>query len=261
MLIFAADTARDRGAGAIKQWALRRLDDAAVRSSDLVVVDTEEHLAMLPAGSEGLVVPVGAGREWLAPEPAPRSGPLKVVFFGLYAPLQGAPIIGEAIPLLDERVSVTMVGTGQDLARTKELAAKATNVDVQWLDWVDPEQLTTLVQESDVCLGVFSADGKGTRVVPNKVYQGAAAGCAIVTSDTPPQRRALGDAAILIKPGDPAALAETLLALADDPARLQEMRLAAWRLARDEFLPEAVSVPLKRWLDERNAQSPGQRIA
>jgi glycosyltransferase involved in cell wall biosynthesis len=250
MLIFAADTARDRGAGAVRQWALSRLDDAAVRASDLVLVDTEEHLVMLPPRAEGLVVPVGAAREWLGPQPEPRSGPLKVVFFGLYAPLQGAPIIGEAIPLLDERVTVTMVGTGQDLARTKQSAAGAANVVVRWLDWVDPQHLTTLVRNSDVCLGIFSADGKGTRVVPNKVYQGAAAGCAIVTSDTPPQRRALGDAAILIKPGDPAALAETLLALADDPQRLQEMRLAAWQLAKDQFIPEAVSVPLKRWLDE-----------
>jgi glycosyltransferase involved in cell wall biosynthesis len=44
------------------------------------------------------------------------------------------------------------------------------------------------------------------------VFQGAAAGCAIVTSDIPPQRRALGDAALLVPPGDPAALAAALIA-------------------------------------------------
>ena len=147
-----------------------------------------------------------------------------------------------------------MVGTGQDFEQTKQLAAEASNVDVQWVDWLDTEQLTTLVQENDVCLGIFSADGKGTRVVPNKVYQGAAAGCTIVTSDTPPQRRLLGETAVLIKPGDPAALAEALLALADDPQRLHDMRLAAWRLAQDQFVPEAVAVPLKGWLDERSVQ-------
>ena len=253
MLIFGADTARDRGAGAVKQWMLSRLDEAAVRSSNLALVDTDEHLAMLPAGAEGLVVPVGASREWLAPRPEPRSGPLKVVFFGLYTPLQGAPIIGQAIQLLDDRVQVTMVGTGQDFDRTKQFADRGSGVDVRWVDWLDPQQLTALVQESDVCLGIFSGDGKGTRVVPNKVYQGAAAGCAVVTSDTVPQRRVLGQAAVFVRPGDPKALAEALLALADDPQRLQDMRLAAWQLAKEQFTPEAVSVPLKRWLDERSA--------
>ena len=53
-------------------------------------------------------------------------------------------------------------------------------------------------------------------MVPNKVFQGAAAGCAVVTSDTAPQRRVLGDAAVLVPPGDPAALAEALRSLAAD---------------------------------------------
>ena len=47
-----------------------------------------------------------------------------------------------------------------------------------------------LVAEHDVCLGIFGTGPKALRVVPNKVFQGAAAGCAVVTSDTAPQRRA-----------------------------------------------------------------------
>lgn len=248
MLIFASDTARDRGAGGLKQRLLRRLDAAAIRASDLVVVDTEEHLAMLPASAEGLVVPVGAPPAWVAPPPVPRSGPLRVVFFGLYTPLQGAPVIGQALALLDEQVQVTMIGSGQDLAVTRQLAGAA---DVRWLDWVDAASLPALVRDHDVCLGIFSATGKGTRVVPNKVFQGAAAGCAIVTSDTPPQRRALGSSAVLVPPGDASALAAALLALAQDRAALLVHRQAAWSLARSAFVPEAVAAPLHDWLDRK----------
>ena len=43
---------------------------------------------------------------------------------------------------------------------------------------------------------------KALDVVPTKVYQGAAAGCVVVTSDTHPQRAALGEAAVLVPPGD-----------------------------------------------------------
>ena len=245
LLVFAADTARDRGAGGVKQALLRRLDAAAIGASDLVVVDTEEHRLALPAHrlDDGLVVPVGAPASWTAPRPAPRGGPLRVVFFGLFTPLQGAPVIGAALALLaGSGIEVTMVGSGQDLDRTRGLAAGMTAVT--WLDWVPPSDLPVLVTGHDVCLGIFSARGKGTRVVPNKVFQGAAAGCAVVTSDTPPQRRLLGDAAVLVPPGDPAALAASLRALADDRDRLLALRLAAWELAGRAFSPAAVVEPL-----------------
>lgn len=244
MLVFAADTARDRGAGGLKQRLLRTLDAWAVGASDVVVVDTEEHRQALPADrlADGVVVPVGAPLAWAAPRPEPRPGPLRVVFFGLYTPLQGAPVLGEALSLLGPGIEVTMIGSGQDLARTRALAGEAASVT--WRDWVAPAELPALVAAHDVCLGIFAAEGKGTRVVPNKVFQGAAAGCAVVTSDTPPQRRVLGDAALLVPPGDPAALAAALDRLAADPDRLLALRRAAWDLAGDAFVPSAVVTPL-----------------
>ena len=154
------------------------------------------------------------------------------MFFGLFTPLQGAPVIGAALAALagDEHpVEVTMIGAGQDLDETRSLAAG--NHRVHWLDWVDAADLPALVAAHDVCLGIFGTGPKALRVVPNKVFQGAAAGCAVVTSDTAPQRRVLGDAAVLVPAGDPAALAEALRALAADRSRLAAAR-AGCRRAR-----------------------------
>jgi glycosyltransferase involved in cell wall biosynthesis len=80
--------------------------------------------------------------------------------------------------------------------------------------------------------------------VPNKVFQGAAAGCAIITTDTPPQRRVLGDAAVLVPPGDPGALAAAMADLARDRDRLRELRTAARELAEKHFAPVQVVAPL-----------------
>jgi glycosyltransferase involved in cell wall biosynthesis len=174
-------------------------------------------------------------------------GPLWVVFYGLYTPLQGTPVIGSALgQIAGAPIEVTMIGGGQDEAATR--AAAAASHAVRWLDWVPAADLPALVASHDVCLGIFGTGDKAQRVVPNKVFQGAAAGCAIVTSDTPPQRRALGDAAVLVPPGNAEALAAALLRLADDRAELARLRGQAHELAVKQFAPEQIVAPLAREL-------------
>ncbi|RKS71451.1 glycosyltransferase involved in cell wall biosynthesis [Motilibacter peucedani] len=249
-LVGASDTALDRGeAGGLKQRLLRRLDHAALSSADVVVLDTDEHLDALPDGhrERGVVVAVGAPDPWFVQPASREDGPLRVVFFGLFTPLQGATVVGEALALLGaDDVVATMVGSGQDLAAAR--AAAGDLPQVTWLDWVESDRLPALVADHDVCLGIFGRGPKALRVVPNKVFQGAAAGCAVVTSDTPPQRRALGPAATLVPPGDPAALAGALRALAEDRTLLAARRRAARELAERAFRPEQVVAPLVRLL-------------
>lgn len=248
-LASARDTAWDRGAhGPRLVAALDRLDARAVAAADVPFVDTASHRQLLPAGARDRaeIVAVGAPVEWFR-EPRAREGTsLRVVFFGLYTPLQGTPVIGEALDLLAERdlpVRITMVGHGQEHDLVRRLAA--TNPRVRWLDWVDSARLPDLVAGHDVCLGIFGAGPKALRVVPNKVFQGAAAGCAVVTSDTIPQRAALGDAGIFVPPGDPRALADVLARLAVSPKQVLDARQAAHRRAVEAFTPSYVVAPLR----------------
>lgn len=243
-LVGAGDTARDRKLDAgFRATLMRWIDAAALNRANIIVVDTDEHLAALPRHRDrAIVVPVGAPHAWFVPAaPATDNGPLKVVFFGLYTPLQGAPVIGAALAGLDDEIDVTMIGHGQDEAATKTAAKNAT---VTWLDWVPSADLPAIVAGHDVCLGIFGTGQKALRVVPNKVFQGAAAGCAIVTSDTPPQRQALGDAALFVPPGDPTALAQTLTRLAADRSALEKLKTAARQRATERFAPEHVVAPL-----------------
>lgn len=263
-LVGASDTARDRRLnGGLRQVLLRMIDAGALRAADIIVVDTEEHLAALPERHQAraVVVAVGAPAAWHAAgdaakpgtagdgeRPAADGGPLRVVFYGLYTPLQGAPVIGAALGALAVApVEITMIGRGQDEAQTREAAAA--NDAVRWLDWVPAAELPAVVAAHDVCLGIFGTSEKAQRVVPNKVFQGAAAGCAIVTSDTTPQRRVLGDAAILVPPGDADALAAALLRLAADQSARDEMRRKARALAERRFIPAQVVAPLVEHLD------------
>ncbi len=270
-LIGASDTARDRQlSGRFRQVLLRAIDSGALRAATVVVVDTEEHRDVLAHGDRerAVVVPVGAPDAWFAARPAETApaadgaagdspqveSPLRVVFFGLYTPLQGTPVIGAALAALaGTRVEVTMIGQGQDEAETRRAAAA--NPAVRWIDWVPGAELPAVVADHDVCLGIFGAGPKALRVVPNKVFQGAAAGCAVVTSDTAPQRREFDDAALLVPPGDAEALAEALLLLDQDRTELSRYKAAARRAAQDRFSPAQVVRPLVEHLGLGGDQS------
>jgi len=244
-LVSASGTATDRRLdGGPRQRLLKLIDTAALRAADVVVVDTEEHREALPARyrPKAVVVAVGAPAPWHAAgrqATDPGSRPLRVVFYGLFTPLQGTPVIGEALGrIAGAPVEVTMIGRGQDAAAARQAAAA--NHGVRWIDWVPAAELPVVVAGHDVCLGIFGTGDKALRVVPNKVYQGAAAGCAIVTSDTAPQRRVLGEAAILVPAGDADALARALLRLAGDRDLLLKLRHAARQVAAESFTPEQV---------------------
>jgi glycosyltransferase involved in cell wall biosynthesis len=258
-LIGAGDTARDRklSGGGLKAKLLTAIDGGALKSADVIVVDTDEHLANLPEEhrGRGVVVPVGAPEDWFAAAPADDAAdsasegrPLRVAFFGLYTPLQGAPVIGEALSkLAGAPIEATMIGHGQEFDATRKAAEGG--CPTTWIEWVDSAELPALVADHDVCLGIFGTGPKALRVVPNKVFQGAAAGCAIITSDTAPQRRALGDGAVYVPPGDATALADALSRLAGDRAELAAARKRAHDAVLERFGCSAVVEPLVRRLD------------
>jgi glycosyltransferase involved in cell wall biosynthesis len=249
-MISAGDTARDRGeSGGLKLKLLTWIDNAALKKASIVLVDTEEHRLRLPPNyqQKAIVVPVGAPNDWFkyAYTKVTKDQPLQVIFFGNYIPLQGAPVIGEALAKLRLPVTVTMVGSGQEREAAQQAAETAEgSVAIHWLDWVEPDKLPKLVASHDVCLGIFGVGPKALRVVPNKIYQGAAVGRALITSDTPPQRRALKEAALFVPPGDTQALADAITHLADKPEAVSKLKTAALARAQKHFTPSAVVEPL-----------------
>jgi len=176
-----------------------------------------------------------ATASWFEARPARDTELVHVAFFGQFTPIQGAPVVGTAIAALsgDPRFVFTVIGTGPDLLTTRQAAEP--NAWVTWREWVAGHELPGLIAAHDVCLGIFGTSRRALSVVPTEVYQAAAAGCAVVTSDTAPQRAAFGDAAVLIPAGDPVALTAALRRLADDPDELTRLRKAARERASERF--------------------------
>lgn len=242
-LVSASGTVADRGLASrrsLRGRVMVGIDRLALASADVVVVDTAARVApLVEDGHDVVVCPVGASDAWFAARPASTDRgddePLRAIFFGLFTPLQGATTIARAAALLagDDRVEITLVGRGQDWDEARRIAPD--HPAVRWIEWLEPADLIDLVASQDVCLGIFGTTPKALEVVPTKVYQGAAAGCAIVTSDTASQRDLLGDDAAYVPPGDAEALAGVLRELSVDRRRLRSLRERMGERATREF--------------------------
>ncbi len=237
-----AETLEDRGMSAPVVLAGRWLDRRAERAVDLVVVDTDEARALVGEGAVA-TVPVGCGRNWFdAGErrvEADPDGPLRVIFYGLFTPLQGIPTIVEAAHrTASTSIEWTIVGSGQERDIADRLEG---HPHIRLLDWCDPADLPALLASHDVCLGVFGGGPKAIRVVPNKVVQGLATGCAVVTSASPPQRRLLEGNALLVPVDDAEALTAAIERLAADRELAAELGRRGRAVADAELSPAAVA--------------------
>jgi glycosyltransferase involved in cell wall biosynthesis len=193
---------------------LRGIDRRAFTGADLVVADTEAQRRYF-AHSFDLrpdrvqVCLVGAEERLFRQGWQPPAA-FEALFVGKLIPLHGLETILEAARLLP-RIPFRLVGSGQ-----LEGLLDARPANVEWIPWVDYDKLPAVISAAGCVLGVFGTSPKAARVIPNKVYQALACGTPVVTADTHAARELLTHErdALLVAPGDPAALAAAIARLA-----------------------------------------------
>jgi len=246
--------------GSARARALARLDRAGFRRADLVLADTAAHaayLAALAAAEVRLAVwHFGVEPEFLA-APAIVPAPRRVLFTGRHLPLHGVDTIVEAAVRLGDRAEVVCIGEGPERLRAETLAARR-GARITWRDEVPLAALPGELAAAAVVLGVFGAGRKAAMVVPNKVYQAAAAGRPLVTRDGPALREVLepGVHCLAVPPADPAALAAAVARLLDAPAEAARLGAAARAHVAARFGPETCAARLGAVLAERLGVAP-----
>jgi glycosyltransferase involved in cell wall biosynthesis len=88
--------------------------------------------------------------------------------------------------------------------------------------------------------------------LPNSALEAAAAGCCVVASAIGglPEILSDGRSGVLVRPGDPAALAGALAALAGDPRRREQLGRAAAHDVRERFAPARLLERVQALYDE-----------
>jgi glycosyltransferase involved in cell wall biosynthesis len=241
--------------GGARARVVTALDRATFRAADLVLADTAAHatyLRELGAPAERVAVwHLGVEPEFLPSRPAAPVA-RRVLFYGRYLPLHGIDTIVAAAAQLGTRADVVLVGGGPERTRV-EAAARAARAPITWRDEVPLAALPAELAAASVVLGVFGTGQKAAMVVPNKVWQAAAAGRPLVTRDGDALREVLdpGQHCLACPPGDPAALAAAVARLLDDPALAARLGRAARAHVLERFGPAPQASRLAELLQER----------
>lgn len=249
------------------RWNLM-IDRRALRLSNLVLCDTWAHGALferLGAPRERLRrVLVGAEDAFFGVPPPPETSPVRVVYVGGFLPLHGVPAVLEAVAILERDASrlpdfrVQLVGKGIEFERSRALAERLGLERVDFAGVVDYSDSPRVLSDAQVVLGAFGASDKAGRVIPHKVYQGLAAGRAVLTGDGPGVREVFepGVHLMTVVRDQPQGIAAGLATLLRDPARRDRLALRGRERALEVATTQHVGESLREALSGGGERMP-----
>lgn len=239
---------------------MHMLDRKTFASCDIILSDTNEHAKYYSSEfgvplSKFETIYIGTDDSVFYPRPRKTHESFEVGFWGAYVPLQGVETIVEAASRLKDRndIAFRMNGRGQMFPKAKTLADEKGLRNMQFVqEWVSYEELPAVINEFDVCLGIFGSGSKSMNVIPNKVYEGLAMAKPVITADTPAARELLMDRknCLLVPPDDADALGDAILKLKEDSGLRESIASGGYELFKSSLAPAATGRRLASVLTE-----------
>ncbi len=148
-----------------------------------------------------------------------------VLYAGTHGISQGLPdLVGAAGALQESAVRFAFVGEGADKPRLQLKVAELAIGNVSVLPGVPHDQVPSLLGAADICLVPLRDVPLFSTFIPSKMFECLAAGRPVVGAVAGESAQILREAgAIVVPPGDTAALADAIRDLAADPARRAAM--------------------------------------
>ncbi len=221
-------------------WLLERLELAAYAAADTVVVVSIGFRANLigrgvPAGKVHTIRngvnpaefdPDAAADPELRAALGAGPGDCLVLYAGTHGISQGLTAVADAAGRLggDPAIRFAFVGEGADKPRLEQRVAEGGLGHVTLRPGVPHEHVPALLAAADICLVPLRDVPLFSSFIPSKMFECLAAGKPVVGALAGEAAQILREAGgSVVPPGDSAALAEAVRALAADPARRAEM--------------------------------------
>jgi glycosyltransferase involved in cell wall biosynthesis len=183
------------------------------------------------------VVRNGPPASWLRLPMSHRPGPLafvRIAYLGAVADQDGVDGLARVLAHLRDRTpsigaNLTIIGDGDGRhAVEAELERWGVTGCVTFTGWVAAETVPTLIRDADICVEPAPDSALNRQSTMIKLAEYLALGKPVVAYDLLENRRTVGEAAILVPPGDAEAFAEQIAFLAADPV----VRVSLARRAR-----------------------------
>ncbi len=242
--------------GRLVSGIVHRIEKMILKSSDMVITDTELHRELFindfgVAPEKIRAIPVGAyeKRDDAVASPYNNSG-LNVLFYGSFLPLHGMDVILDAAQvLIGQPVHFTLIG---GKGRTLDLlmnGIKERRLDnITHVKWVEQHLLfSQYIANADVCLGgPFGATRQAKRVITGKTFQSLCmARTTVVGKIDEDAGFADRENCLLIEQGDSNQLAKTLQWASDHRDKLDDIGQRGQELYNSRFSVSKISEKLK----------------
>lgn len=223
--------------------------------SDIILLDTYAHIDFfvntfhVPKNKFRRIL-VGSDESVIRPKEPPRTEKKFLVHFhGTFIPLQGIQYIIQAAKILEpEEIHFNLVGKGQTYHDVLQTAEDLDVKNVTFMDPVPYNNLAHLMNNANLCLGIFGDTNKAGRVIPNKVYEALAANRPCLTGDTPAIRELFTDREniLLCRVADPEDLAKKILEIKNSPALGKSIAHNGYNFFLDFLSPSHVTKDLAK---------------
>ncbi len=164
-------------------------------------------------------------------------------FVVLYAGAHGLSndlgvVLGAAAALRDENnIAIALLGDGKDKPSLQAQAAEQKLANVHFLPPLPKAQMAQALAAADACLAILKPVKLYGTVYPNKVFDYMAAAKPVLLAIDGVIRKVVenADGGVFVPPGQPAALADAIRAMAADPERARRMGAAGRAYVQKHF--------------------------
>jgi glycosyltransferase involved in cell wall biosynthesis len=244
---------------------MRFIERLACRLPDLLLIDTLEYAHWFES-THGIparrfcLVPTGADTRNFFPISITEDTNCRettndkfiVIYYGTFIPNHGVPTIVEAARLLtqDQSILFKFIGDGPERFKVEQMVQEYQLTNVEFIDWLSPDELRTLIACADLCLGAFGVTPQSLMTVQNKIYEGLAMGKPVITGDGPAVRAAFrhGEHLYLCPREDPSALADAIRLLKTDSALRNRLSQQGYQFFSEHFTIEHLGATFRKSL-------------
>ena len=152
---------------------------------------------------------------------------IKILFYGSFIPLHGIDVILNAFSLMEKnniKFEANIIGKGQMYLEMKKLYNDLNLKQVSMNgEVINENQLSDMIREHDIVLGIFGESEKAKSVIPNKVYQSTACKKCTVTMNSEVLMEFYKKDDLVTCDNNPEALANTLSELINNPNKINQI--------------------------------------